>query len=259
MNNLLKSTILSIISMIAFIAVWYLLTDITHVFARQILPSPVRVFRAFITKLWNPNPDGATLFQHTMASLQVTMYGYSLGFVLGIPLGIAMAWDKRVDLFVKPLFDILRPIPPIGWIPLMLVFFGIGITSKAAIIFISAFIPCVLNSYTGIKQTNHVHLWVGRTFGASRRQLLFTVAIPSALPFIFSGLRISLASSWASLVAAEMLAAQRGLGYMIQMNRMMARADNIIVGMLTIGIIGALVSALLGQIEKRFVKRVAKI
>lgn len=237
-----------------FILLWYLITDVFQLFPSTTLPSPVKIFGAFIEKLTNPNPDGATLLQHTLASLEVALYGYLLGIVIGIPIGIAMAWNKKVDLFVKPLFDLLRPIPPIGWIPLMLVFFGIGVLSKAVIIFISAFIPCVLNAYTGIRQTNAVHLWVAQTFGASRKKRLFKVAIPSALPMMFTGLRVALANSWASLVAAEMLGAQRGLGYMIQMNRQMARADNIIVGMLAIGLVGALLSLILGMIEKKYVK-----
>lgn len=254
MKKKYKYVFISICSVLCFLGFWYLITDVLHIFAETILPSPVKIFKAFVYKLSNKNPDGGTLWQHTVSSLQVAIYGYVLGVVIGMPLGIAMAWNKKVDLFAKPLFDLLRPIPPIGWIPLMLVFFGIGMLSKAVIIFISAFIPCVLNAYTGIKQTNSVHLWVAQTFGAGRMKMLFKVAVPSAMPMIFTGLRVGLANSWAALVAAEMLGSQRGLGYMIQMNRMMARADNIIVGMLMIGVVGALLSIVLGSAEKRLVK-----
>jgi NitT/TauT family transport system permease protein/taurine transport system permease protein len=124
------------------------------------------------------------------------------------------------------------------------------------LLFLIGFIPCGFISYTGIIQTNDVHMWVAKTFGASKRQLLTKVAVPSALPMIFTGLRVALANSWASLVAAEMLAAQRGLGYMIQMNRMMARSDNIFVGMLMIGVIGAIIAVVLGFIERKYVKGV---
>ena len=119
----------------------------------------------------------------------------------------------------------------------------------------SAFVPCVINTYSGIKATTQVHLWVAQTFGASRRQMLKEVAIPTALPYIFTGLRVSLGSSWTSLCAAEMLAASRGLGFMIQLNRQLARADLIIVGMLTIGAVGAILSVGLGYLEKKYVKR----
>ena len=136
----------------------------------------------------------------------------------------------------------------------MILWVGIGQSAKAMVIFVSAVTPCIVNSYTGIKQTSQVHLWVAQTFGATRRQMLFDVAIPSALPMIFSGLKVSLGASWMALVAAEMLASTKGLGYMIQMNRMVGRADNIIVGMLMIGVVGAILSAILGLVEDRFVK-----
>ena len=254
MNSKPKYIIISIASAVAFIFIWYLLTDIFHVFKSVVLPSPVKVFNAFITKVTNPNPDGSTLLEHTISSLKLAAFGLGLGSVIGVPLGILMAWNRKFDLFVKPIFDLMRPIPPIGWIPLMLVFFGIGVLSKAVIIFIASFVPCVVNAYSGIKTTNDVHLWVSQTFGASRTTMLFKVAVPSALPMIFTGFRIALAAAWASLVAAEMLAAQKGLGFMIMFNRMMARADNIIVGMLAIGIIGAILSMLLRLVEKKFIK-----
>jgi NitT/TauT family transport system permease protein/taurine transport system permease protein len=136
----------------------------------------------------------------------------------------------------------------------MILCLGIGTLAKASIIFVSAFIPCVLNSYTGIKQTSVVHLWVGQVFGASKFQLLRRIAIPTALPNIFTGLRVSLNNSWVTLVAAEMLASTRGLGYMIQIGMTVGRADIIIVGMLAIGLVGALMALILKQIEDKFVR-----
>ena len=246
--------LISAISIAAVLLFWYLITDGLHLFSSYLFPSPVAVFKAFINKLTVTVPDGGTLFTHLVASLQVALYGYFLGIVIGVPLGILMAWHRKVDLIVKPIFDLIRPIPPVGWIPLMILWVGIGQSAKAMVIFVSAVTPCIVNSYTGIKQTNQVHLWVAQTFGATRRQMLFDVAIPSALPMIFSGLKVSLGASWMALVAAEMLASTKGLGYMIQMNRMVGRADNIIVGMLMIGVVGAILSAILGLVEDRFVK-----
>ena len=164
------------------------------------------------------------------------------------------AWFRRVDMFVTPLFDLIRPVPTIAWIPLMILWFGIGLGAKAAIIFVSAFVPCVINAYSGIKQTKPVHLWVAQTFGASRREMLFTVAIPTALPMIFTGLRISLGTAWMTLCAAEMLASNKGLGYMIQVNRSLARADLIVVAMLVIGLIGTIFTVVLNELEHRCVK-----
>lgn len=178
-------------SLSVFFIVWYIATAIMHLMPDYCLPSPVAVLQAFIAKLTHKAPDGGTLFQHIAASLKVALSGYVLGAVVGIPLGICMAWFRRIDLFVTPLFDLIRPVPTIAWIPLMILWFGIDLGAKAAIIFVSAFVPCVINSYAGIKQTKPVHLWVAQTFGASRTKMLFTVAIPTAMPLIFTGLRIS--------------------------------------------------------------------
>jgi len=249
-----KFAAISVCSLAIFFLSWYIATGVLHLVPDYALPSPVQVLRAFIAKLTKRAPDGATLFQHIMASLKVALSGYFLGAVVGIPLGICMAWFRRVDLFVTPLFDMIRPVPTIAWIPLMILWFGIGLGAKAAIIFVSAFVPCVINSYAGIKQTKPVHLWVSQTFGATRRKMLFSVAIPTAMPLIFTGLRISLGTAWMTLCAAEMLAANKGLGYMIQMNRAIGRADMIIVGMLTIGAIGALFTVGLDKLEQAMVK-----
>ena len=240
----IKFGIVSAISLICFFVIWYVCSAVLHLKPDYILPSPVQVLEAFVYKLTNTAPDGATLFGHIAASLQVALSGYVLGVVVGVPLGIAMAWFHKVDLFVTPLFDLIRPVPTIAWIPLMILWFGIGLGAKAAIIFVSAFVPCVINAYSGIKQTKQVHLWVAQTFGASRREMLFTVAIPTAMPLIFTGMRISLGTAWMTLCAAEMLASNRGLGYMIQLNRTLARADLIIVGMLTIGVVGIILTTL---------------
>ncbi|HIT89437.1 MAG TPA: ABC transporter permease [Candidatus Merdenecus merdavium] len=250
----MKITAISGISLCCFFIIWYVCTAILHLKPDYILPSPIQVLQAFYEKLGTKAPDGATLFGHIVASLKVAFTGYLLGALFGVPLGIAMAWFRRVDMLVTPLFDLIRPVPTIAWIPLMILWFGIGLGAKAAIIFVSAFVPCVINSYAGIKQTKAVHLWVAQTFGASRKEMLFTVAIPTALPMIFTGLRISLGTAWMTLCAAEMLASNKGLGYMIQLNRTIARADLIIVAMLTIGIIGTIMTGVLNKLEGKLVK-----
>lgn len=250
----IKYTTISVVSLFCFFTIWYVCTAILHLKPDYILPSPVQVVQAAILKLTSAAPDGATLAGHIIASLKVALSGYLLGAIVGVPLGIAMAWFRKVDMFATPLFDLIRPVPTIAWIPLMILWFGIGLGAKSAIIFVSAFVPCVINSYAGIKQTKQVHLWVAQTFGASRREMLFSVAIPTALPMIFTGLRISLGTAWMTLCAAEMLASNRGLGYMIQINRTLARADLIIVAMLTIGVIGTFLTFGLNKLEGVLVK-----
>lgn len=242
---------LSVLSLGVFITIWWLITEVLHLTMPTTLAGPVRVVTTFVKKFYNTDPDGATLPQHLAASLKVALSGYLIGVFIGVPLGITMAWNKKVDYFVTPLFDLLRPIPGLAWIPLMIIFFGIGLLSKAMVIFLSAFIACVVNSYSGIKNTKPVHLWVGQTFGAGSLQLLSKIALPSALPMIFAGLRVALGASWNALIAAELLASTRGLGFMIQQARGLYRPDIIIMGMLVIGAVGAFLAFVIGLLEKR--------
>lgn len=251
-----KYTLMSITSLTVFFLVWWLATDVLQVASANALPSPVTVIKTFITKLNNTAPDGATMVEHIGSSVIVAMTGYLVAIVIGVPMGILMAWYKPIDLFVRPLFDLLRPIPGIAWIPLMIIIFGIGLGSKVSVVFMAALIPCILNSYTGIRQTRDVHLWVGQTFGATNFQMLTQIAIPTSLPLVMTGIRVALGVSWTTIVAAELLASTRGLGFMIQQARGIFRPDIIIAGMIAIGAIGALLSWVLTIIEKKIVKGV---
>ena len=250
----LRFQIISICSVFGFFLLWYLITDVLELAPATILPSPLKALDTAIVKWGSKRPDGSTLPRHILASLRVSLLGFCFGAVIGVPLGIIMAWWERMDMALRPLFDFVRTIPPIAWIPIMIILLGIGVVAKASIVFLSAFIPCVVNSYTGIKATKKVHIWVGQTFGASKARLLFKVAIPSALPYIFTGLKVSLNSSWGALVAAEMLGSDSGLGYMIQLGRLLCRSDLIIVGMVVIGIMGTILSSILDKLESLMVK-----
>ncbi|WP_283674703.1 ABC transporter permease [Butyricicoccus sp. Marseille-Q5471] len=251
-----KYAAISVLSVALFIFVWWLVSSGLGLTTESTLPGPDVVLKTFIKKLSDPAPDGGTMFQHIGSSLRVAMSGYLMGVVIGTPLGILMAWYKKVDLFARPLFDLLRPVPGIAWIPLMIIMFGIGMTSKVVTVFLAAFVPCVLNSYTGIRQTKDVHLWVGQTFGASNWQMLTRIAVPTSLPLVMTGVRVALGASWTTIVAAELLASTKGLGFMIQQARGIYRPDVIIAGMIAIGAIGALLTWVLTIIEHKVVKGV---
>ncbi len=239
---------LSVISVLGFLVFWYVLVRF-EIISRMLLASPEEVLTTFIAKLTSRAPDGATLGAHFRASLTLALTGYVSAVCVGVPLGLTMGWFRRIDEMVKPIFEMIRPIPPIAWIPLAILWLGIGLPAKAFIIWLSAFVPSVINSYAGIKLTEPVLISVSRTFGASNWETFLRVGVPSALPMVFTGLRLSLSSAWMTLVAAEMLAATEGLGYMIQMGRTLARPDVIIVGMLTIGCTGAAMGFLLEKLE----------
>lgn len=253
-NKTVLYFVISVLSVAVVLVVWQYCTAVLKLVPSTTLPSPLKVIQTFITKLTNKNPDGATLIQHTLTSLQVALEGYGLALLIGIPLGIMMAWNDTVDKLVRPLFDLIKPIPGVAWIPLTLVIFGIGMRAKVTVVFIGALVPVILNSYTGIRQTKEVHIWVARTFGATRNQMLFRIAIPTALPYIMTGARIALGSAWMSIVAAELMGSTKGLGYMIQQARVTLRVDLVIVGMFSIGICGGILTYILSLIEKLIVK-----
>ena len=249
----LSLLILSIVGVIGFFLIWELVVR-TGIVSIKYVEKPSRILELFFIKLSDPNPDGSVLGVNILASLQVSLTGFFIAIIIGVLLGLLMGWYKGFDKFIRPIFEIIRPIPPISWIPLTIIWMGIGLKAKAFIIFFSAFIPCVINSYTGIKQTNRSLINVAKTFGASNFTTFYKIGVPSAMPMVFAGVRIALGNSWATLVAAEMLAASAGLGFMILMGRQFARPDIIILGMLVIGAIGAIISSGLGFVENKMLR-----
>lgn len=249
-----KYTVISCCSVLAVIAVWYFCINVLHLKQETVFPGPFTVAKTFIQKMTSKVPDGATLPTHLLESLKVVLLGYSLGVLFGVPVGILMAWSKWVDRFVRPLFDLIRPVPGLAWIPMFILLFGIGIMPKAAVIFLSTSVACIVNSYTGIRQTKQEHLWVGDVFGFSNMQKLFRIAIPTALPMIFTGLRVAMGAAWMASVAAELLASSAGLGYMIQQGRYASKASLVFVGMIMIGVVGLIFDAILHWLEIKVAK-----
>ena len=242
--------LLSIAGVAIFLLLWELASDTGIVNSRYIAP-PSKIVKLFFTKLTDPNPDGAVLGVNILSSLQVSLTGFALAVLIGVPLGLLMGWYRGFDSFVRPIFEIVRPIPPVSWIPLTIVWMGIGLQAKAFIVFFSAFVPCVINSYTGIRQTNPVLINFATTCGAYNFTIFLKIGIPSSLTMVFAGVRVALGNAWATLVAAEMLAASSGLGYMILMGRQFARPDLILLGIVVIGIIGIVLTTLLNKIEDK--------
>lgn len=240
--------LLSCISVIVFLSIWHMAVSFSWV-NPKFVADPIDVVKLFFRKFTDPTPDGAVIQVHIWTSLKLVFRGYLTAVVVGVPLGLLLGYYHTLDRLIMPIFEILRPIPPIAWIPLSVVWMGIGTTAKSFIIFIASFVPCVINSYTGIQLTTPVLINVAKTCGASRWRVFTTVCVPAAMPMTFTGIRVAIGNAWSTLVAAEMLASNSGLGYMIQQGRSLARSDVIIVAMVTIGIIGALLLWVLDQIE----------
>ena len=246
-----RNITLSFAGILLFLLIWEGLA-LSGIVDSRILCDVLEVLRLFVTKLSDPNPDGAVLTVHIWSSLQVALLGFLLAVVIGVPLGWLMGWYRGADSFLRPIFEIIRPIPPVSWIPLTIVWLGIGLPAKSFIVFFAAFVPCLINAYTGIRQTKEVLKNVGKTFGASYFTVFVKVGIPSSLVLTFAGIKVAIGNAWATLVAAEMLAASSGLGYMILMGRSYARVDLIILGIVVIGVLGVIISAIINRLERIF-------
>lgn len=245
--------LMSLLSILVVLLIWELSVRFGWITTRFFC-SPSEIFMQFVSKLQNKAPDGATLLSHILSSMKISLLGFLMAVIIGTPLGLLMGWYKPVDKFVRPVFNLVRPIPAVGWIPLMIVLLGIGLTPKVFIVSLSAFVAIVLNSYAGIKLTNQAMINVSKTCGASNFTIFRRVGIPSAMPMVFTGWKVGLGLSWSTLVAAEMLASNNGLGYMILAGRQFMRVDLIMVGMITIGVIGLILFTLLSKVENFVLK-----
>jgi ABC-type nitrate/sulfonate/bicarbonate transport system permease component len=237
-------------SILTFFGAWEFIVD-TGIVPRTMLAAPSSVFKLFIEKLTDPNPDGAVLTVHAWTSIKEAGIGYLLALFIGLPLGLLMGWFTTIRGLFRPIFEMIRPIPPIAWIPLCIFWFGIELWGKVFIIWIGGVVPCVINAWAGVKMTNPTLIQMARTYGATDWQIFRKLCIPSALPMVFGALQITLAICWTNLVAAELLAADSGLGFLISMGRRLALPEMVVLGMVTVGVAGALIGAIIDAVEKR--------
>ncbi|MEW6263076.1 MAG: ABC transporter permease [Thermodesulfobacteriota bacterium] len=246
----LSLILLPIISVLTFFTVWELIVD-RGVVPKTMLAAPSEVIKLFIVKLTDPNPDGAVIAAHAWMSGKEAFIGYLLSLAIGLPLGLLMGWFTVFRGLARPLFELVRPIPPIAWIPLTIFWFGIGLWGKVFIIFLGGVVPCVINAFVGVRMTNPTLIQMARTYGASDWQIFIQLCIPSALPMVFGALQIALACCWVNLVGAELLAADQGLGYMITMGRRLALPEMVVLGMVSVGFAGAMIGLVIDRVERR--------
>jgi ABC-type nitrate/sulfonate/bicarbonate transport system permease component len=181
-----------------------------------------------------------------------------LGFVAavasGVPLGLAMGWSRRTEALVNPAFLLIRPIPPLAWIPLAIVWLGLGDAAKVLVIWFAAFVPSVINSYAGVRSLERHVIEAARMLGASRSMMVREVLVPGAAPLIFTGLRLSLQACWTTLVAGELIGAAAGLGHLLQQSALDIFPAMILVGMVFVALAGAVMTWLLGWAERFFIR-----
>ena len=193
---------------------------------------------------------GKSLFGHIWASTQRILIGFAIGAALATPLGLLMALNRHISAVVKPLFDLIKPMPPIAWISIAILWFGIGEPSKVFIIVIGTFVPCLLNSYNGVRLIDPQLYDVVRMLGGNRRDEILHVSFPAAFPAIFAGLQISLSSAWSCVLAAELVSARSGLGFITLLGMTLSRPALILGGMVVIAIVAWVTTLLVTGLEK---------
>lgn len=229
------------------VIVWQLAVVFTgaHV---ALLPPPLLTAETFISTIVS-----GELFKHIGMSLSRVLVAWILGAVIAIPLGLAIGRFKMCERLVDPIIELFRPISPLAWIPLAILWFGIGESGKVFVIFIATFFPTVLNTVAGVKGVDPVLIRAGQVLGCREEMTIFRkIILPAAMPHIVVGLRISFGTGWAAIIAAELVAAQSGLGYLIADGMEILRADLVLVGMMTIGIIGVAFDSIFRAIHRRY-------
>jgi ABC-type nitrate/sulfonate/bicarbonate transport system permease component len=217
----------------AVLCLWqYVSTQVLDASTATLLPPPSAVVRG----AWELIETG-DLFRHLRDSLKRELVAFSWA-ILAVPLAVAMGWWKAVNEQVDVLVEVLRPIPPLAWIPLSILWFGIGDTQNQFIIFLGCFFPILVNTVSGVKGVEPNLVRAARCLGASEGQILWRVVLRAALPQIITGVRVGLGVGWMALVAAELVGANSGLGFLINDARTVLRTDYVIVGMATIGVVG---------------------
>lgn len=223
---------------------------VTGIVPAYSMPSPQKVVTAAIGHI----QDG-TLIQNIGASFLRVLEGFLIACILGLGLGIVTGLSRRAERFTELTFQILKPIPPIAWIPLAILWFGIGEASKLFIIFLGAFFPILLNTVSGIHGIDGRYLELARVYEIDRRQLILKIILPGAMPSILTGIRVGLGNAWVCVVAAEMIAATKGIGFMLSNGRSLSRPDDVILGMLLIGVVGKLLDDILKALSGKITAR----
>lgn len=227
---------LSIATLLVLVVVWWALTALKLI-SPLFLPAPQQVLHQLYVIA---SPQGfmdATLWQHLAASLTRILIALLAAVVIGVPVGIAMGLNDTVRGILDPLIELYRPVPPLAYLPLMVIWFGIGETSKILLIYLAIFAPVALSAVAGVRSVSQVRVRAAQALDASKLQVLRYVVLPSALPEILTGIRIGLGVGWSTLVAAELIAATRGLGFMVQSAGEFLATDVVIAGISVIALI----------------------
>jgi ABC-type nitrate/sulfonate/bicarbonate transport system permease component len=241
-----ENALLGTFSMLLFLAFWEASVGFGWV-NPLFTSSPSRILHTGIELF----ADGSIFYDIEVSGYEFIV-GYGMAVLIGVPLGILMCWYARVDAVLDPFVSALYATPRIALLPLMMIWFGIGVASKIAIVFLGAVFPILVNTITGMRTINADFIKVARSFGSSDRQLFLTVALPSSVPLLLTGLRLGLGHALVGIVVGEMYGATHGLGFLIATAGARFQTDKVMVGIILIASAGVAMTQLLRRIEKRF-------
>lgn len=222
---------------------------------QSLLPAPSRVLWTLIDWIFGTNGTSGsysgTWGPNALASLGRVLAGYAIATISGVVLGVAIGWWRWIERTVEPTLQLLRPVPPVSWIPLAIIWFGIANKPAIFLVFLGAFFPILMNTIHGVKNTDRQLIRAAAMMGASQSQMLRFVVLPASLPSIFAGLRIAIGSAWMLTVTAEMVAVKSGLGYALWDSYYFLRYDLVIGAMISIGALGYLSDLLMRELMSR--------
>ncbi len=244
--SILRRTILIFAPWVAIVLIWYGI-HYSGLVNPALVPTPHAVAARFLSL------SGQRLPQDVWMSTQRVVLGVAFGILLAVPVGFVLGWYREVRRFIDPLLNFFRALPPIALIPLVIVYFGIGETAKVVILFYASFFSGVIVMYEGISQISPIYVRVARTLGATDLEIFLKVVVPLAVPHTLTALRVALGVAWATLVASELIAAQLGLGSLIQNAAAFFQLDIIYVGIICIGFIALAMDLALRAVARRLV------
>lgn len=248
-NEKWKMLAVSLLSVGLVLLIWFIITALQWV-SPLFLPGPQAVFHKFI-EVSQQGFMKATLWQHLASSMSRVLIALFAAIIVGVPIGLWMGLNKWARAVIDPLVELLRPIPPLAYLPLLVIWFGIGETTKILLIFFSILAPVIISSTHGVLSHQINRERAALSLGASKSQIFWHVILPTALPHIITGIRIGLGVGWSTLVAAELVAADRGIGFMVQSAAQFLITDTVILGIIVIAIVAVSFELYLRWLQKQ--------
>jgi len=247
-RQIIEEIAVGALGILSFLVIWHLSVVLTPI--GELMPSPLTVIAYYVRSF--VVPIGAfTMEQHLIFSFTRVMIGYGAAVILGILCGVGMGVSKLFEAIFKPLFELMRPIPTLAWIPLAILWFGASEMAIYFIIFYGAFTTVTINAYAGVRRADPVLIGAAKMLGAKNNQILWKVILPSALPSIAAGMQVALSIGWMGVVAAEMVRSRAGLGWIVIMGQESANMTQILGGMISIALIGLTLATLMRLAERK--------